>query len=230
MFLQHLAHVSFEFSAFRCWTKILTENPRNQNFYREIQESKSLPGKSGIQDSYQKIQEAKIPGKKFKIFREVKNCVQRDLSKFYHWAAVSYFWALVTLYDTPEITCRNIARTAQIGASLKEFCEVNFMLHLQKILENFIQESCKKPSDNSKKLPRKCMISGEFFSCFNVNLVAIHSELILKKGSIFGSKFFYGCLTNTSLLLIRFFKKNCEIITNTVWILQLPCKILAKKT
>ena len=43
-----------------------------QESYQEIQESKIFTRKSKNRDSYQKIQESRFPGRKFKIFQEVK--------------------------------------------------------------------------------------------------------------------------------------------------------------
>ena len=42
---------------------------------RRFKNLRALPRNSGIQDSFQKIQESRIPGKKFKICQEVKRWV-----------------------------------------------------------------------------------------------------------------------------------------------------------
>ena len=47
----------------------------NLDHNRKFRNPGFQPGNSGIQDSYQEIQESRIPGRKFKIFQEVKRWV-----------------------------------------------------------------------------------------------------------------------------------------------------------
>ena len=90
------------------------------------------------------------------------------------WISAQSTSVLVSALDIlPEISDKNHAKIAHIRDSLHEFCRNKYILQVQKLLASFLQESCKKPEDISKKLPRKCMISTKIAGCLQVYMVAL---------------------------------------------------------